>query len=182
MAVWWLTIFLPPGNSYLGLKHRAVIAQGWPDLGDLTIVSRNFEAYWRHHRPDFENVIRLFAGHPYPGTAPAAMLNLFNLLSLLRCDLVVAVEAGSGAGQVMGICQIEKDGWESYRHDDPRVFDYAHTVGFPAEWVDWAALAGAAPPNPPAMIAGIQPMGAGQAAIVQDAWQTYQHKHPNACA
>jgi hypothetical protein len=64
MAVWWLTIFLAADNSYLSLKHRKVIAQGWPDLGDLTLLSRNFEAYWRNHRPEFESVIQAVANHP----------------------------------------------------------------------------------------------------------------------
>ena len=69
MNIWWLTINRAMGNSYLGLKHRKVIAQGWPRLGDLSIVARNFDSYWRNNRPGFERLIQLLAYPIYPDDA-----------------------------------------------------------------------------------------------------------------
>jgi hypothetical protein len=183
MTVWWLTIYGAAGNTYSGLKERHVIAQGWPELGDLSILAKNFGNYWVNNRQQFENVIQFLAGYPYPNEAlnpPASLLNLFDLLSIEACDLVVGVRAAAGAGDVMGICQIETNGWDSYRHDDEDVFDYAHTVGFPVKWIDWADL-NAPPPNPPAMIPGIQRMGDAQAQNVLAAWRNYINIHPNRC-
>ena len=39
MNTYWLAIDTKC-TSYLELKHRKVIAQGWPDLGDLTLLSK----------------------------------------------------------------------------------------------------------------------------------------------
>ena len=173
MTVWWLTINRAMGNSYLGLKHRKVIAQGWPQLGDLSILASNFDSYWRDHRHDFENVIQHLARPVYPGDAakpPAALLNLYNLMTIAKGDFLVAVESAQGAGTVMGICQADRNAWESYRPDDPNVYDYAHSVCFPVEWVDWDATI-VVPPNPPAMIAGVQLMGTEQAAQIENSWR-----------
>jgi hypothetical protein len=63
MRVWWLTINRAMGNSYLGLKYRMVMAQGWPKLGDLSILTVNFADYWRANRRDFEQV-RTYAVEP----------------------------------------------------------------------------------------------------------------------
>ena len=173
MKVWWMTINRAMGNSYLGLKYRKVISQGWPYLGDLSILIRNFDTYWCNHRTDFELVIQKLASPKYPEDAkkpPKALQNIFNLISIAQGDLIVAVESAHGAGPVMGICQADRNAWESYRHDDPSVFDYAHTVCFPVEWVDCEML-GFIPPNPPAMIAGVQLMGAERADYLRDMWQ-----------
>jgi len=36
MSVWWLAIAENEGHAtYQQLKERRVVAQGWPDLGDL---------------------------------------------------------------------------------------------------------------------------------------------------
>jgi hypothetical protein len=164
------------GNSYLDLKYRKVIAQGWPLLGDLSILANNFGAYWLENRGSFERLMQLLVEPVYPADAanpPKAFLNLYNLLSIAKGDLVVAVESAQGAGPVMGICQVEQNAWESYRHDDPYVYDYAHTVSFPNEWVDWEEIA-AEPPRPPAMIPGVSPMGQNQVQHVQEVWLSYK--------
>jgi hypothetical protein len=172
MNIWWLTINRAKGNSYQDLKHRRVIAQGWPHLGDLSTLVANFDAYWQHQRPQFEILIRLLAAPVYPEDAdepPKALYNLYHLLGIAAGDLIVAVESAQGAGQVMGICQPGKNAWESYRHDDPQEFDYAHAVCFPARWIDWDPSL-AAPPGPPAMIAGVVPMGEERSKQVEGAW------------
>lgn len=178
MTVWWMTINRAMGNSYLDLKYRKVIAQGWPLLGDLSILTNYFDAYWLENRGDFERLMQLLAEPIYPADAAnphKAFLNLYNLLSITKGDLVVAVESAQGAGPVRGICQAERNGWESYRHDDPYVYDYAHTVCFPNEWVDWEEIA-ADPPRPPAMIPGVSPIGQLQEPHVLEVWKSYRNK------
>jgi hypothetical protein len=116
MTVWWMTINRAMGNSYLDLKHRKVIAQGWPLEGDLSIITDNFSEYWLENRGEFEKLMQLLARPVYPDDAkapPKAFLNIHNLLSISKGDLVVAVESAQGAGPVRGICQVEKNAWES---------------------------------------------------------------------
>lgn len=94
MKVWWLTINRAMKNTYLGLKYRKVIAQGWPGLGDLSILANYFSPYWQENRPDFERLIQLLACPIYPADAakpPAALKNLYNLMNIAQGDLVVAV-------------------------------------------------------------------------------------------
>jgi hypothetical protein len=43
MSTWWLAIS-KKHTSYNELKHRKVIAQGWPDLGDLRTLCPLVEA------------------------------------------------------------------------------------------------------------------------------------------
>ncbi len=176
MIVWWMTINRAMGNSYLDLKYRKVIAQGWPLLGDLSILVNHFGAYWLENRGGFERLMQLLAEPVYPADAanpPKAFLNIYNLLSIAKGDLVVAVESAQGAGPARGICQAERNAWESYQHDDPYVYDYAQTVCFPNEWIDWEEI-DAEPPGPPAMIPGVMRMGQEQAAYVQDVWLSYK--------
>ncbi len=178
MKVWWLTINRAMKNTYLGLKYRKVIAQGWPGLGDLSILANYFSPYWQENRPDFERLIQLLACPIYPADAakpPAALKNLYNLMNIAQGDLVVAVESAQGAGTALGICQAERNAWDSYRWDGPEPFDYAHTVCFPVNWIDMDSSF-TFHPDAPAMIAGVQPMGASQADQVKGSWGLFQHK------
>jgi len=172
MNVWRLKINRAMGNTYLGLKHRKVIAQGWPHLGNLSIIARNFDNYWRNNRAEFERLIRLLACPVYPADAekpPEAMLNLYNLMCIVKGDLVVAVESSNDASPIEGICQTDRNAWESYRFDYPDAFDYAHTVCFPVEWIDWIEI-GETPPSQPARFAGVKRVGDEQAARIQELW------------
>jgi hypothetical protein len=99
-------------------------------------------------------------------------------MSIKKDDLVVAVESAKGAGPVMGICQPGINAWESYRHDDPDAFDYAHTVCFPVLWIDWD-ISLPAPPKPPAMIAGVQEMGVDQSSKVETMWKQFNSPFSN---
>ncbi len=178
MTVWWMTINRAMGNSYADLKQRQVIAQGWPHLGDLSGVVREFFPPAKHLREGFEARIQQLARARYPEDAakpPQALRNLYNLLCITTGDLIVAVESAHGAGPVMGICHAERNAWQSYRRDDPYACDYAHTVCFPARWLDWREMH-ADPPRPPAMIAGVARMGREQADRVRDIWSRYRSK------
>jgi hypothetical protein len=170
MKVWWMTIYLPSGSSYLELKHRKVIAQGWRRLGDLSSVAQYFDDYWRNNRTQFEELLKLLATPPnYPTTEPS-LLNLYDLFNMEEGDLVIAVENDQNINTVKGICQIEESGWQSYCYDSPEAFSYAHTVGFPVMWVDWAEM-NIAPPVTPTVIPGVQALESSQAII--DAWTVY---------
>jgi hypothetical protein len=173
-----MTINRAMGNTYPDLKQRQVISQGWPHLGNLTNILSEFFPPSEEARLAFETRIVQLSRAPYPEDAehpPQAMLNLYNLLSITKGDLVVAVHSAHGAGPVMGICQAEKNAWESYHHDDPNIYDYANTVCSPVHWVDWQEI-NAEPPRPPTMIAGVIPMGKMQGARVIEGWQSYLTK------
>jgi hypothetical protein len=86
-------------------------------------------------------------------------------------DLVVGVEGTT----VKGICQLTKNGWESYMHHSPEAYNYAQTIGFPVEWVDWDPHTFGFTPTPPAKsvqgVAGLQ----NESQKVVDAWARYQN-------
>jgi len=177
MKVWWMTINRAMGNSYQNLKDRKVIAQGWPNLGDLSSLVTDFEKYLPDGSSEFEKRLQVIISKSrYKEEAenpPQALRNFFNLFSIASGDLVVAFHSAQGQGEVMGICQTEQNAWESYRHDNLSLYDYAQTVCYPVNWVDWVDL-NATPPSPPVMIAGIIPMGKKQAARVQEVWNSFE--------
>jgi len=81
MTVWWMTINRAMGNTYLDLKRRRVVAQGWPHLGDLTNILSEFFPPSEEARMAFETRIVQLSRAPYPEDAehpPQAMLNLYN--------------------------------------------------------------------------------------------------------
>ena len=130
MNTWWLAIDRNQGNaSYEKLKNRKVVAQGWPKLGDLRTLCTLVE---KGDRSAFTHKVRarhlLVYGEEYSSQASRIM---WDLLSLRSGDLVVGIEGVA----VKGICRLEQEGWESYKHDS--TYEYAQTVGFPVEWVDW---------------------------------------------
>jgi hypothetical protein len=188
--VWWCSIDTKY-SSYLELKYRKVIAQGWPGLGDL---SRYFSQFpdWKKNWKGFCQVIQNLgdvyyddwrnktAKHRQPHSAPTV---IWNLLSIKKCDLIVAREGTT----VKGICQIEQNGWESYRYDNPDVwneaFTYAQTVGFPVNWVDWDEEIFDFVPIPPRMLLGIRALKVDKERVIE-AWKKYQadFEYPNLCS
>ena len=132
MNTWWLAIDRNQRNaSYEELKHRRVVAQGWPKLGDLrtlcTLVEKGYENTFIRTVKDLHLIAY---GEEYSSRASRIM---WNLLSLRSGDLVVGIEGVA----VRGICQLKQNGWESYQHHCTAAYEYAQTVGFPIQWVDW---------------------------------------------
>jgi hypothetical protein len=174
--VWWCAIDTKY-CSYLELKHRHVIAQGWPYLGDLSTLAHQF-SYWRRNKDDFCKIIQLLGDASYEGKdwwnvdrqqgrAPTV---IWNLMNIEKNDLVVGIEGRT----VKGICQIKPKAAESYRHDAPEVFDYANTVGFPVQWIDWEpTVFGFTPVAPQLGVLGIRHV-VGEKQKVIDAWEKYQ--------
>ena len=72
---------------------------------------------------------------------------------------------------VKGICELEYNGWNSYRHQSPEVYNYAQTIGFPVDWVDWEpALFGFTPKPPNRSVQGIKRLN-NEHQSVMNAWQ-----------
>ncbi len=169
MATWWLALG-PVGEgwtSYAEIEHRKVIPQGFPRVGNLISllphVMGGREVEFKH---EIRRLHWIAYGHDKP---QAGIFNLWNLLRIRRGDLIVAREGA----QARGICQASQNGWQSYRYDP--TYNYAQTVSYPVNWVDWNELwnEGRDPPNTPAMVSGIIPVGQETHERIVAAWVNY---------
>lgn len=169
MAVWWLAIDRTY-TSYLELKYRKVVAQGWPDLGDLAGLC---PLVGSGNQVEFTNAVACLENIAY-GAATHAARVMWNLLSIEQDDLVVGIEGTT----VKGICQLQQNGWESYRLLFPESYNYANTIGFPVVWNDWNQQTFGFTPTTPAQgvqgIAGLQK----DAERIENAWQQLQAQMP----
>ena len=128
MATWWLAIDRQY-TSYDELKHRKIVAQGWPDLGNLLTLCALVGA---GDRNTFMQTVTALECIAYGNSTHAARV-MWDLLSMRAEDLVVGIEGTT----VKGICQLKENGWDSYQHHSPEAYNYAQTIGFPVEWIDW---------------------------------------------
>ena len=165
MATWWLAIDRQY-TSYDELKHRKIVAQGWPDLGNLLTLCALVGA---GDRNTFMQTVTALERIAYGNSTHAARV-MWDLLSMRAEDLVVGIEGTT----VKGICQLKENGWDSYQHHSPEAYNYAQTIGFPVEWIDWDVHVFGFTPVPPAQsvqgVAGLQ--NASQQ--VASAWSKYQ--------
>jgi hypothetical protein len=146
MAVWWCAIDILE-TSYNECKHRKVVAQGWPLLGDL----RCLIPLVPDHEKEFKQVVQLMGDARYAflplwrdkdrdhSRAPSVFWNLF---SMQRGDLVVGIEGTT----VRGICQLDADADVQYKHQPQ--WEYGQTR-FPVDWLDWDATTLGPPPQTP---------------------------------
>jgi len=166
MATWWLAIDRQY-TSYDELKHRKVVAQGWPDLGNLLTLCALVGA---GDRNTFIQTVEALERIACESSTHAAKI-LWNLLNMKVGDLVVGIEGTT----VKGICQLNKNGWESYQYHSPEAYNYAQTIGFSVEWIDWDANVFGFTPVPPAQsvqgIAGLQ----NESQQVISAWGRYRN-------
>ena len=169
MSTWWLAID-KQYTSYLELKYRKVVAQGWPDLDDLRTLCplvtnpNNFDL--------FQQVVGELEKIVY-GSAKSPNI-MWNLMRIQIDDLVIGIEGTV----VKGICQMTKNGSESYNYDYRGAYNYAQTVGFPVKWIDWDPNIFGFVPNPPAQsVSGIARL-VNQHQPVVDAWNKYKQTHP----
>ncbi len=165
MDVWWLAIDKNQKHtSYEELKHRKVVAQGWPALGNLVTLLPLVRA---ERRDLFRRAMQALHECVYPEDRAEVDRIMWQLLRLQTGDLVVGIEGV----EVRGICQLGHNGWDSYRYDDPDAYNYAHTVGFPVKWIDWNADEFGFTPQPPAQsVAGIREMQNDRQRVI-DAWE-----------
>jgi hypothetical protein len=68
MATWWLAID-KNYTSYAELKHRKVVAQGWPDIGNLLTLCLLVAS---GSRPTFESVVDELERLAYGSSSHAA--------------------------------------------------------------------------------------------------------------
>ena len=164
MAVWWVAIDRNQENtSYEELKHRKVVAQGWPALGNLVTLLPLVRA---ERRDLFRRAVQALYEFAHPEGQAEVDRIMWQLLRLQEGDLVVGIEGTD----VRGICQLERNGWDSYRYDDPGAYNYAHTVGFPVQWRDWDAGRFGFTPQPPTRgVAGIRALQNDCQRVI-DAW------------
>jgi len=133
--VWWLAIDRNGGHaSFEELEHRRVIAQGWPNLGDMTqFLGENVEAESRTVISRLTERLRAaYPGDALPEQLPNSLYNFF--FGIKPSDLVVGVEGTN----VRGICEIPES--LSYRYE-PKTHEsseqnYAHGRG-PVRWIPW---------------------------------------------
>ena len=113
MNVWWLALDLD-WTSYDEIRTRRVIAQGWPQIGDLSDLL--LLAAEEEKRSEFEEEIRRRCRRVYgPDSAeiqraPSVMWNLFRVD---EGDLLVAIEGT----RVRGVVEAISDGRATYCYD-----------------------------------------------------------------
>ncbi len=174
MGVFWLAVDTRDNrSSYLELKYRKVVAQGWGGVGDLV----SLKPFHPNHKKLFIQNIQVLGDIAYKDAywwknedrnesrCPTIM---HNLMGLKKGDLIIALEGRT----VKGICQMPSDGLDSYRLD--KGFTYAQTVGFGVKWVDWSEDRFGLPPNPPAIPFGIDRLVNERQRVI-DAWNAYQN-------
>ena len=168
MPTWWLAIDRNQENtSYEELKRRKVVAQGWPDLGDLLPLC---PLVGTGDKDTFVQEVDVRARGAYVNTPRVTRVSgiMWNLLSMEAGNLVVGIEGTT----VKGICELEKNGWESCQHHSG--YNYAQTIGFPIEWIDWDADVFGFTPTPPRQ--SVQGVGRlrNESQEVIRAWREYR--------
>lgn len=170
MGVFWLAVD-KDYSSYLELKYRKVVAQGWGGVGDLV----SLKPFHPKHEDLFIQNIQVLGDIAYKDAdwwknkdreksrCPTVM---HNLMGLKEGDLIVATEGQT----VKGICKMPSNGLDSYRLD--KGFSYAQTVGFSAKWIDIDSFEFT--PNPGKIPFGIHNVVNDRERVIK-AWEAYQN-------
>ena len=163
MNVWWLAIDTDY-SSYEELKNRKVVAQGWPKIGDLSLLATLAKSGGKHKEPFLAAVNSLNEiAYGEEGHTSGVM---WSLLSMKKGDLVVGIEGTT----VKGLCQLQIDAADSYDLMLPEHFNYAQTVCQGVTWHDWdTAKIGKAPVTPSKGIQGVKGL-VKESSLVQKAW------------
>jgi len=133
--VWWLAIDRNEGYaSFEELKHRRVIAQGWPDLGDMSqFIAENKSAHPEIVMNGLDALLR--QAYPNAEISPKLLNGLYNFFFAIQPgDLVVGIEGA----EVRGICEIPPEVAYSFepRAADGQEQNYARGRG-PVTWFPW---------------------------------------------
>jgi len=180
MTVWMIGIDTSC-STYNELKRRNAVAQGWPDLGDLSdyIGSKNILneikvlCQQKHQKYNDDKICI---------NAPRTFENLLNKMSI--GDLVLGFQ---GTNKLCGICQLSSD--TKYKFDDKGQssgiiggYDYAHIL-HPVTWIDWDdftpfMVQGQTPSPGNRGVAGIKRSNKSQY-VIPAAWQRFLKSNPN---
>ena len=114
-------------TSYMEVKKRGVVAQGWRHSGDLSFFREEKDIN------KFLNLVKT------PEKEDNKKKNAFNeLFNLKEGDIILAWEGK----KIKGICEIPKEFEYVYQPD----YEYANAI-FPVKWVDWENIAEEDPPH-----------------------------------
>lgn len=166
MATHWLAIdWNERYASFDELRHRRVVAQGWPNVPSL----ESLLMFVKHgERQAFMDAVAVLERLGHQQTTYANRV-FWDLLSMKAGDVVVGIEGT----EVKGLCQLQQHGYDSYRYDSPEAYDYAHTIGFPVEWIAWdAAVIGPPPRTPGQAVPGVRGLNT-ESERVMDAWNRH---------
>ncbi|MEA2098120.1 MAG: AAA family ATPase, partial [Patescibacteria group bacterium] len=139
VAIWIIGIQTGPKkeeqySSYEELKKRRVVAQGWPELQDLSCLYKKTEK-------------KIRKGINILGTGSENVRVFINMLKEIKHgDIVIGAEGT----RLKGVCQIPEGVIYGYDNDGSFTainpsefnkddFNYAHCL-FPVVWVDWDML------------------------------------------
>jgi predicted Mrr-cat superfamily restriction endonuclease len=175
--VWWLAIDRSKGYaSFEELKRRKVIAQGWPDLGDMTrFLDEN--ANTEPGTVVTKLTERLRAN--YPDDIPQQQLpaNLYNFFFGIKSgDLVVGIEGMN----VRGICEIPEACSYCYepKTHEGKEQNYAHGRG-PVRWIPWEIFSPDWAPAAPGQLLAVRGLQAEREEVIErfqgEEWQETMH-------
>ena len=140
----WLAIDSNGGNSsYLELKHRLVVANGWGDLDLTHLIEFAKNEDWETFQAEFQILYSRIYSEVEDASGVAKIF--WNLLHIKAGDIVVGIEGT----KVMGIGEAQMDAVGSYRHD--KFHEYGNTVLYGFSWHDWSEVSPDFTPTAPAL-------------------------------
>lgn len=167
MNIWWLAIDRDY-TSYEELKYRKVVAQGWPKLGNLSLL---LPLVTNNYKKEFMDTVNVLDKLAYGDVGHASKV-MWTLFSIKKGDLVVGIEGTN----VRGICQVDLDANESYQLQSPNEFNYAQTISCGVKWFDWDKSILGMPPTAPAQsVQGVAGLNK-EYNLVLEAWKNVTKK------
>jgi hypothetical protein len=130
-------------SSFEELKHRKVVANGWPAAS----LHSSLEFVNADDRTAFDSVFAVIFDRAYPdlGEDRSNVARIFwTLLNIKSGDIIVAIEGT----KVRGIGQAHTNAISTYRHDNQH--EYGNTVLYGFDWYDWDSVSPHYTPTTPA--------------------------------
>jgi hypothetical protein len=164
-SVYWLAVASNTVEvNYEELKHRMVVAQGWPKLSLEALLPFAADG----DRATFDSIFGALFKRVYPEySADSSARIMWDLLNLKQGDIIVAIEGT----RVVGIAELPIDAVSSYRHD--KFHEYANTVSYGTNWRDWETVSNNFVPTAPAKgVQGIRQLQQYREKVLS-AWKTH---------
>lgn len=171
-ATWWLDV---DERSYLELKQKKAVSI--EKLNDLTTL---LPLYPRHENA-FKSSIQSIGDALYEndewwektGRETAGCPRwMWNLLTIKRGDLLVAVRTRTTPITTIGICEMPVDGLTSYKYD--RDSERPQTIGSGlVNWIDWNESTFNFNPKSPGIVDGIQKLTSQHSEIIE-LWERHR--------
>ncbi len=113
-------------TSYEELKRRHVVAQGWPNSGDLSFFCELDEN-------EIKPYVQLLMNQDLKGSKGQQLLLALRGLTHIKERMIIL---GTVGGQIKGVCEIPPDFCYLYDAGEDGEFEYANCI-YPVQWVDW---------------------------------------------